>query len=338
MSSSEKSREETAGAARYDLIEHISAKTGIVREETSFGTATVEDGRGLLVSQNLMLEGIDFNLMYFPLKHLGYKLVVRTIAGIYASGGTPSALSVTVALSSRFGVEQTEELFGGITLAAKKYNTKIRFFDLTSSLTGMTLACTAWGTRESETQPARKPSATDLICVTGDLGAAYIGLQILERERRIFEGGAGAQPDLSDFQYVISRQLKPELRIEVLAEIVKAGIAPSVSTVIREGLASELLGVCKGTGMGCRLFYEKIPVDTDTHRNSEEIGIDPIVAALNGGEEYEFLFIAPVSMAGSINKVKGLTMIGYLTDPSEGCLLITPGDEVVELRAQGWSK
>jgi thiamine-monophosphate kinase len=338
MSSTEKNWEEPTAAGRYNLIEQISAKTGIAREETSFGTATVEVGTGLLVSQNLMLEGIDFNLMYFPMKHLGYKLVVRTIAGIYASGGTPSALSVNVALSSRFGPEQTEELFGGITLAAKKYNTKIRYFDLTSSLTGMTLACTAWGSREGDAPAARKPSATDLICVTGDLGAAYIGLQILERERRIFESGADVQPDLSDFQYVISRQLKPELRTEVLAELAKAGIAPSVSTVIREGLASELLGVCKNTSMGCRLFYEKIPVDSDTYRNAEEIGIDPVVAALNGGEEYEFLFIAPVAMAGSINKVNGLTMIGYLTDASEGCLLVTPGDEVVELRAQGWSK
>jgi len=336
MSMSEKEKDDLSGIGRYDLIEHISARSGIVRSETSFGSATVEGTNNLLISQNLMLEGIDFSLVYFPLKHLGYKLVIRTLAGIYASGGIPEAISVTIGMSSRFGADQANDLFEGIAIAAKKYGAEIKYYDFVSTLTGMTLACTAWGQKEVSLPPAGNPSVNDLICVTGDLGAAYMGLQVLERERRIFESGATVQPDLSNFQYVISRQLKPDLKIAAFSALRKTIGTSMVATVIREGLASELLGMCKKFGLGCKLFYEKIPVDNETYSSSEEMSIDPVVAALNGGEDYEFLILAPVTMANAISELKDIRMVGFLTDPSEGCLLVTPGDEVVELRAQGW--
>lgn len=338
MSGEEKNRDELSGAGRYDLIEHFTGKGGSARSETAFGTSAVEGKDNLLVSQNLMLEGIDFSLVYFPLKHLGYKLVVRSLAGVFASGGTTTSLSVTIAMSSRFGTKQAEEIFEGITLAAKKYKVEIRYFDFVSSLTGLTLTCTAWGYKESDDIVRTQPSVNDLICVTGDLGAAYIGLQILERERRIFESGASVQPDLSEFEYVISRQLKPELRKEILSELKRSGVVPALTTVVRDGLASEIIGVCKSINMGCRLYYDKIPVDSDTYRSAEEMGIDAVIAALNGGEDYEFLFIAPVTMVESISKQKDVRMIGYLTDSSEGNMLVTPDNEVVELRAQGWKK
>jgi thiamine-monophosphate kinase len=337
MSATEKNDVFPEGMGRYDLLGHIALKTGLQRTETAFGTATVEGKDRLLVSQSMMLEGIDFNLVYFPLKHLGYKAVIRSVAGIYASGGTPSSISISVAMSARFGVEQAGQLFEGALLAAKKYAAEIRLFDLTSSVTGMTINCTSWGYKHESAGNTTVPVANDLICVTGDLGAAYLGLQVLERERRIFESGAAVQPDLSDYEYTIGRQLRPDLKIETLNGMRAEGIAPSVMTIIREGLASELLGLCKTADKGCRIYYDKIPVDNDTSRNAGELNIDPVVAARNGGEDYEFLFFAPIEMVEAISKTDGIRMIGYLTEPSEGCNLVTPGDELVKLRARGWN-
>lgn len=338
MTSKEESKEPMAGMGRYDLIDHISEKLGTRRSETAFSTATVAGDNGLLVSQNVMLEGIDFNLVYFPLKHLGYKCVTRAVAGIYASGGTPASLSVTVAMSARFGVAQAEELFEGIATGAKRYGAEIRYFDFVSSVTGMTISCTAWGSRDNSVKYAAAPEVNDIICVTGDVGAAYLGLQVLERERRIFESGAAVQPDLSDFRYVIGRQLRPDLKTDRLKELYKEGLTPSVMTLIREGLASELLGLCKGKEVGCKLYYDRIPVDSDTSRNAEEMNIDPVVAALNGGEDYEFLFFAPLVQADIMSRQDGISMIGYITDSSEGCNLVTPDEHMVELSAQGWNK
>ena len=338
MTSKEESKEPMAGMGRYDLIDHISEKLGVRQSETAFSTATVAGNDGFLVSQNVMLEGIDFSLVYSPLKHLGYKCVTRAVAGIYASGGTPAALSVTVAMSARFGVAQAEELFEGIVTGAKRYGAEIRYFDFVSSVTGMTISCTAWGGCEGSVKFAAAPEVNDIICVTGDVGAAYLGLQVLERERRIFESGATVQPDLSDFRYVIGRQLRPDLKTDRLKELYKNGLTPSVMTVIREGLASELLGLCRGKEVGCRLYYDRIPVDSDTSRNAEEMNIDPVVAALNGGEDYEFMFFAPLVQADILSRQDGISMIGYITDRLEGCNLVTPDDHMVELQAQGWNK
>ncbi|MBE0676419.1 MAG: thiamine-phosphate kinase, partial [Bacteroidales bacterium] len=176
------------------------------------------------------------------------------------------------------------------------------------------------------------------ICVTGDLGSAFTGLQVLERERRLFEGGAGVQPELSEYEYIIGRQLKPDLRTDLLRKIRDEGVETSAMTIVREGLASELLGLCSENKMGCRIYYDKLPVDQETHRCAAEMNSDPVVAALNGGDDFEFLFFAPIGMVKAISKIKDIRMIGYLTDPAEGYYLVTPEDEMVELRAQGWQK
>ncbi len=336
MTKDNEKEQEERGLGRYDLFEHITRKTGLKREETAFGTSTVQGGEDMLISHEIMLEGIDFSLVYFPLKHLGYKLVIRTIAGIFASGGKPEGLRFAVGMSSRFGKAETEDLIEGIMMATERYGAVIRHFDFITSLTGLTLSCTAWGHREDNGAERPVPAVNDLICVTGDLGAAFTGLQVLERERRIFSDGAGEQPDLSDYEYTIGRQLKPELRSDLIHDLSAKGVTPSAVTVVREGLATELMGLCREKGLGCRLYYDKIPIDQATHRNASEMNYDPVVAAMNGGDDFEFLMLIPVSQVKSVSDTKGLTMIGYLTDSSEGCLLVTPDDAIVELRAQGW--
>ena len=330
--------EKDRGMARYELIAHLSAKTGIKRAGTDFGTATVAGEKGLLVSSDIMLEGTDFNLVYFPLKHLGYKSVIRAVAGIYASGGKPAALSFMVGMSSRFGPAQAEELFDGIILAAKKYDIEIKYFDFVSSVTGLTISTTAWGYRTDESIQPAPPAANDLICVTGDLGAAFMGLQVLERERRIFENGGGAQPDLSGNDYIIGRQLKPELEAGLIEELLSEGISPSSVTVVREGLASEVLGLCRMAGLGCKVYYDRIPIDQETHRVASEMNIDPVVAALNGGDDYEFILIVPLKQVEIVNRIKKIKMVGYLTEEEEGCYLATPDNRSIRLEAQGWTQ
>lgn len=333
-------RKTSAGGdmGRHDLIDHISGKAGIERRATAFGTNTLAGDNGLLVSHEIMLEGIDFNLVYFPLKHLGYKFVVRAIAGIYVSGGIPEALTFTLGMSNRFALQQVDELIAGVKLAAERYGVDIRFFDIVSSMTGLTLAGSAWGYRAALAVPPAPPAVNDLICVSGDLGAAYIGLQVLERERRIFESRTTIQPDLSGYEYTISKQLKPGLKTGLFDDMKKHGLEhPSAATVIREGLASELTGLCRDNKKGCRLYYDRIPVDNDTYRNASEMNIDPVTAALNGGEDYEFLFFLPLTNAETAGRIEKLHIVGYLTDMSEGCYLVVPDGSLVELRAQGWS-
>jgi thiamine-monophosphate kinase len=336
MTKESEADKEEKGLSRYELFEYITRKTGLKREETAFGTSTVQGDDKLLVSHEIMLEGIDFSLVYFPLRHLGYKLVIRSLAGIFASGGRPEGLRFSVGMSSRFGKAEAEELIGGIKLASDKYEAKIRHFDFISSLTGLTLSCSAWGNRVESFEDRPAPAVNDLICVTGDLGAAFTGLQVLERERRIFQGGTGAQPDLSEYEYTIGRQLKPELKTDLINDLYGRGISPSAMTVVREGLASELIGLCRENNLGCRIYYEKIPVDQATHKNASEMNFDPVTAAMNGGDDYEFLMLIPISQVKSVNEMDGLRMIGYLTDPSEGTSLVTPDDSLVKLRAQGW--
>lgn len=336
MADSSEAKNGEKGLGRYDLFEYLTEKTGIRREETAFGTSAVEGRGNLLVSHEMMLEGIDFSLVYFPLRHLGHKLVVRTLAGIFAAGGTPDALRFAVGMSSRFGKAEAVELVEGIQQAAVKYGTAVRYFDFISSLTGLTLTCTAWGYRNDAPEGYQSPAVNDLICVTGDLGAAFTGLQVLERERRIFQGGSNAQPDLADYEYTIGRQLKPEIPVGLMHEIGERGIKPSAVTVVREGLATELLGLCRVNNLGCRVWYDKIPVDQSTHRNASEMSLEPVVAAMNGGDDYEFLMLVPISQVKMVNEITGLRLIGYITDGSEGCSLVTPDDTLVELRSQGW--
>lgn len=290
-----------------------------------------------LVSTDLMLEGIHFNLTYFPLKHLGYKSVIRAISDITAMNGTPEQLLVALGVSSRFNFEAIEEIYQGIKLACEKYNIDLVGGDTSGSLTGLTIGLTAVGSVEKSkliTREGAKPN--DLVCVTGDLGAAYVGLQILERERLIFEKNEGIQPDLSGGNYVIGRQLKPELPLATLESIGNAGIIPTAMIDITNGLATEILELCSASKVGCHLFPERIPMDYETSKFTEEFKFEPLMPALNGGDDFEMLFTVPLTDHEKIKDIKGVSIIGHITEKEEGMRLLGDNGTSVEITAPGW--
>lgn len=329
---------------KFGLIDHIT-KNGVIRNRSTLtgpgDDATVIDQGGLLtlVTTDLLLEGIHFNLMYSPLKHLGYKAVIRAVSDIFAMNGTPSQLLVALGVSSKFTVEQVDELYEGIYLACEKYGTDMAGGDTTSSLTGLTIGVTAVGRVEKERIVRRSGGkANDLICVTGDLGASYMGLQILERERKLFEKNREFKPDLSGYEYVIESQLKPEFPVQVIKSLRDIDIVPSSMIDVSDGLASDLMHICRSSGTGCRIYYDRIPVDTETVRVAEELKIDPVITALNGGEDYELLFTVPPGSHEKISGIPSVRLIGYLTPADQGRMLVTSGGSEVELKAQGWEK
>ncbi|MBA4321505.1 MAG: thiamine-phosphate kinase, partial [Odoribacter sp.] len=280
---------------------------------------------------------IHFNLTYTPLKHLGYKAVIRGISDIYAMNGRPGQVMISIGVSARFTVEHLEELYDGIFMACEKYGADLAGGDTTSSLTGLTIGVTAVGTVEKSNVVRRdgaKPN--DLICVTGDFGASFMGLQLLEREKKIFKTNQGIQPDLSGYEYVIGRQLKPEFPSETLADLLKNGLLPSSMIDISDGLASDLLHICNSSGTGCRIYSGKIPIDQETFRLAEEFRIDPITAALNGGEDYELLFTIPLEMFEKIKIIKSVKVIGHIAAPENGRLLVSEAGSETDLTAQGW--
>jgi len=329
---------------KYGLIDHISKKFELLNKSTIKGigddAAVIDSGeKHTLVSTDLLLEGIHFNLIYFPLKHLGYKAVVRAISDIYAMNGIPEQVLIGLGISSRFSVEQIDEIMEGAGLACKKYNTDIAGGDITSSLTGLTISVTAVGYAEKGKAAGRdgaKPN--DLICVTGDLGAAYLGLQVLERETKLFEENRSLQPDLSAYNYIIQKQLRPEIPFNILEEIRKAGIALTSMIDITDGLASDIMQICKSSGTGCRIFSRQIPVDMETVRVAEEFNIDPLVTALNGGDDFEMLFTIPLDMYDKIRSISSVSLIGHITEKGSGNYLIGADGTEIELTAQGWKK
>lgn len=328
---------------KFGLIDHIIK--GISPQNKSTVTGIGDDASVIasgeiytLVSTDLLLEGIHFNLVYTPLKHLGYKVVIRAISDIYAMNGTPGQILVGLGISSRFAVEQLDELYEGILLACSKYGIDLAGGDTTSSITGLTLSVTAIGTaskKELVKRGGARPN--DLICVTGNFGASYMGLQILERERRLFEKDRKFKPDLSGYEYIIERQLKPEFPFKLINDLREMNIIPSSMIDVSDGLASDLLHICKQSGTGCRIFYNRIPVDSETAKAAEEFKLDPIVPALNGGEDYELLFTVPLEDLEKI-KATGVKMIGHITSSGQGCYIVSEDGSEIELKAQGWEK
>ena len=333
----------TGRPGKYGLIDHISEKYGTTGKKTITGigddASVIDHGdRYSLISTDLLLEGIHFSLVYFPLKHLGYKAVIRGISDIYAMNGTPGQVLLGLGLSSRFSSGMIDELYEGISLACSRYNVDLAGGDLTSSLTGLTISVTAAGSVARDRLVKRSGARpNDLICVTGDLGAAYMGLQILERERRIFEQNKGIEPDLGNNDYVIGRQLKPELPVSLFSELDKAGILPGAMTDVTDGLASDLMQICKASGTGCRIFSKQIPVDYETARLAEEFNIDPLTAALNGGEDFEFLFTVPADDYEKIKVIRDVKVIGHTTASGSGNFIVGADGTEVELTAQGWT-
>lgn len=290
-----------------------------------------------LVSTNLLLEGVHFNLMYTPLKHLGYKAVVAGVSNIYAMNAYPRQLLVSIGVSSKFYVEDIEELYSGIRLACERYNVDFVGGDTSASVNGLTLNVTVIGEQNKDKIVYRSGArANDLLCLSGNLGAAYMGLQLLERERIVFESNPNAQPQLGGYDYILQRQLKPEARKDIIDILREIGVQPTSMIDVSDGLASELLHVCKQSGTGARIYLDKLPIASETFKICEEMNIDAVTAALNGGDDYELLFTIPLNQLDKVKGLDGFNIIGHITDAGKGTALVTPDGEEIELKAQGW--
>lgn len=291
-----------------------------------------------LVTTDLLVEGIHFDLTYMPLKHLGYKAAVVNFSDIYAMNGHPRQIVVSLAISSRFAVEHLEELYAGIRLACDIYGVDLVGGDTTASRSGLVISITCIGEAAPDAVVTRDGAKdTDLICVSGDLGSAYMGLQLLEREKVASKGIKDFQPEFGGKEYLIERQLKPEARRDIVTALAEAGIKPTAMMDISDGLSSELLHICKQSDTGCRIYEERIPIDYQTAIMAEELGMNLVTAALNGGEDYELLFTIPLSRHEDVSKIKGVSVIGHLCKPEMGCAMVTRDGGEIELKAQGWN-
>lgn len=292
----------------------------------------------VLVTTDMLLEGVHFDLTYVPLKHLGYKAAVVNFSDIYAMNGTPRQITVSLGISKRFTVEHIEELYAGIRLACELYGVDIVGGDTTASHSGLVISITCVGDVAKGAAVGRDGAKdTDLICVSGDLGSAYMGLQLLEREKIASNGNPEFVPEFGGKEYLVERQLKPEARRDIIRELGEAGIKPTSMMDISDGLSSELLHICKASHCGCRIYEERIPIDYQTAVMAEELGMNLVTAALNGGEDYELLFTVPLHVHEQISKMKGVKVIGHITKPDLGCAMITRDGGEMPLQAQGFN-
>ena len=292
----------------------------------------------ILVTTDLLLEGVHFDLTYVPLKHLGYKSAIVNFSDVYAMNGTPRQITVSLGISKRFTVEHIEELFAGIRLACEIYGVDLVGGDTTSSRQGLVISITCIGEAPADKVVSRSGAKdTDLICVSGDLGAAYMGLQLLEREKVASAGQKDFIPKFEGKEYLVERQLKPEARRDIIEELAKAGIVPTAMMDVSDGLSSELLHICKQSNVGCRVYEDRIPIDYQTAIMAEELGMNLVTAALNGGEDYELLFTVPLHYHEQIEKLTGVKLIGHITKADLGCAMITRDGTEIPLRAQGWN-
>lgn len=293
----------------------------------------------VVATTDMLLEGVHFDLTYVPLKHLGYKSAMVNISDICAMNAQPTQMLVSIGVSSRFGVEQLEELYAGIYLACEKAGVDVVGGDTCASLNGLTISITCMGVVEKGKAVMRSGAKeNDLICVTGDLGAAYMGLQLLEREKKIFleSGDPDFQPDFAGKEYIIERQLKPEACIDTVKFLKEKGIVPTAMMDVSDGLSSELLHICKQSGVGCAVYEEKIPIDYVTATMAEEFNMNLTTAAINGGEDYELLFTVPLADYDKVKDLEGVHVIGHITDANAGRLFITRDGQAIEIKAQGW--
>lgn len=336
-------RTEISSVGEFGLIERLTKEITLTNKESKTGAGDdaavlqFSNDEEVLVSTDLFMEGIHFDLTYFPLRHLGYKAVVANISDIYAMNSTPKQITVSLALSRKFCIEDVEELYAGIRLACQTYGVDIVGGDTTSSLTGLAISITAIGTAPKGTAVKRNGAKeTDLICVTGNLGAAYMGLQLLEREK-IATAGKDIQPDFQGKEYILERQLKPEARREVIEKLREEGIKPTSMIDISDGLSSELMHICKQSGAGCRIYEERIPIDYQTAIMAEELNLNVVTCALNGGEDFELLFTVPIADHEKVAAMKEVRIIGHIVSESMGLALITRDGVEMELKAQGWT-
>lgn len=363
---------EIAKLGEFGLIDRLTKDIEIKNESTKYGVGDdcavlSYPDKEVLVTTDLLMEGVHFDLTYIDLKHLGYKSAMVNISDVFAMNGTPRQVTVSLALSKRFSVEDMEEFYSGLRLACDKWNVDIVGGDTTSSYTGLAISITCIGEAKKEDIVYRNGAKnTDLVCVSGDLGAAYMGLQLLEREKSVYYGqindlqkkiaeakAAGDsqklstlnsqlstfdfQPDFSGKEYLLQRQLQAEARGDIIQKLREAGIKPTAMMDISDGLSSELMHICKQSGVGCRIYEKNIPIDYQTAVMAEEMNMNVTTCALNGGEDYELLFTVPIGDHEKIEQIEGIKLIGHITEEKFGKVLVTRDNQEFELKAQGWN-
>lgn len=329
----------------FGLIEALTECIELKNKSTKLGVgddcAVMDYGdKDVVATTDLLLEGVHFDLTYVPLKHLGYKAAMVNISDVCAMNAKPTQILVSIGLSKRFSVENVEELYAGIYLACEKAGVDVVGGDTSSSLTGLTISITCLGVVDKGKAVKRSGAkVSDLICVTGDLGAAYMGLQLLEREKKIFSetnGVEGFQPDFAGKEYVLERQLKPEACIDTVKFLKEKDVLPTAMMDISDGLSSELLHICKSSDVGCRVYEEKIPIDYVTATMADEFNMNLTTVALNGGEDYELLFTVPLTEYEKVKNLEGVHIIGHITEKNTGAALVTKDGQEIEIKAQGW--
>ncbi|WP_257667366.1 thiamine-phosphate kinase [Parapedobacter tibetensis] len=339
--SKEKTGLESLG--EFGLIDRITKVVELTEKSTVKGIgddAAVLDfsGKKALISTDLLLEGIHFDLRYVPLKHLGYKAVQVNLSDIYAMNAMASQITFSIGLSSKFPLEAVDELYAGVLLACKKFNVDLIGGDTSTSAQGLVISVTSIGYASEEDIVYRNGAQEgDLICISGDLGGAYVGLQLLEREKKIFLENPNIQPDLEGKDYIVERQLKPEARKDIIELLASIGVKPTAMIDVSDGLASEILHICRSSDKGCKLYEEKIPIDPMTYGTAQDFGLDPTICALNGGEDYELLFTVNQDDYDKIKNHLDISIIGHITEVSAGCELISKSGKVHPIKAQGWN-
>ena len=332
-------RTEISTMGEFGLIKHLTKDIKPLQPSTKKGIgddcAVMDFGtKRVLMTTDMLLEGVHFNLEYVPLKHLGYKAAVVNFSDIYAMNGTPTQITVSLGISKRFSVEDIEALYSGIRLACERYHVDLVGGDTCASMTGLTISITCLGVASAKDIVYRNGAKlNDLICVSGNLGTAYMGLQLLERERL----ANAEQPDFSGKEYLLERQLKPEARKDILEGLRKAGVKPTAMMDVSDGLSSELMHICSQSGVGCCIYEDKLPIDFAAAQLAEEMNLNIVTCALNGGEDYELLFTCSLDDYEKLIPVEDLYIIGHITKPEYGCNLIGRNGEEIPLKAQGWN-
>lgn len=336
-------RSEISSFGEFGLIDHLTSFFKVNHSDTlkavGDDAAVIDIGndKALLISVDQMVEGVHFDLSYFPLKHLGYKAITTAISDIAAMNAIPTGVLVSIAMSNRFSLEAVEEIYKGMQLACEKYKVDLLGGDTSSSQKGLIINVTAIGKQEKKSIVYRKGAkANDLICVTGDLGAAYMGLQLLEREKQVYLANPQMQPDLEGYDYILQRQLKPEIRTSILKKLEAAGVLPTSMIDISDGLASELLHLSRNSQVGMQVYETKLPIDPQTVSMCETFNLELLTVALNGGEDYELLFTVSAADHDKIKEMEEISIIGYCTEAAEGNHVVTKNDNRFELKAQGW--
>ncbi len=326
----------------FALIDKLTTGFGAVNSSTVAGAgddaAVIRCGdHYALLSTDLFAEGVDFDMVYTPLKHLGYKVIAASVSDICAMNGTPRQVLVALGVSSKYTVEMLEEFYSGVKAACEEYGVDLAGGDTNGSMTGLVVSVTCLGEVAGDDIVYRGgASKNDLVCVSGNLGAAFMGLHLLEREKHAFSGGGTPQPDFTGKEYILERQLRPRARRDIVEGLKERAIKPTSMIDISDGLGSEVLHICKRSGVGADIYLNRLPIATQTFAMADELKIDPVIAALNGGGDYELLFTVPLDKQAEIMAMPGVDVIGHITDAASGARLITPDGEPVMIQAQGW--